>query len=107
MANANITSRSPFAQMLFNIFGKKSYHPPVPAPFCVIWQTFPFIKPAYSMGFMETLCAPFTDWPTIIKPPTENIDLFRALFFEPQLDLIRLGASSADAEKRVLLGFSP
>ena len=107
MANANITSRSPFAQMLFNIFGKKSYHPPVPALFCAIWQTHPLIKSADSMGFTETLCAPFTDWPTIIKPPTENTDLFRALLFEPQPCLIRLGAFPTDAEKRMLLGFSP
>jgi len=107
MANTNITSRSPFAQMLFNIFGKKSYHPPVPVLFCASWQTCPLIKPADSMGFTETLCVPVINWPTIIKPPTENVDLIRALLFKPQPCLIRLGASPTDAEKRVLFGFSP
>lgn len=104
MANPDITSRSPFAQIFFHLFGKKSYHSPLSVRFCAFRQTLPLTKPVNAISLMETLCVP------MINRPTQYItdSGITALLIEYQLSLALLGASTKDADRRVLFRrFSP
>ncbi|MFK5949721.1 MAG: hypothetical protein QM500_13240 [Methylococcales bacterium] len=119
MPNCYTNARYPFAQIFFSIFGNKRYNPPLPALICASRQTTPSLKPPYSIGLMEALCAPFLNRPTKLKTDPGKVALgtidsgkacflHEALFIENQISLTLLGASTKDAEKRVLhTCFSP
>lgn len=103
MTTCDVNVRSPFAQILFSLFGKKSYHPPLPAQFCAFRQTPAPRKWSDSTGLMEALCAPMFHRPTIRKTDPATVCLLNeALFIKIQISLTLLGASTKDAEKRVL-----
>lgn len=112
MADMNITSGMPFAQIFFNMLGKKVITHPCQHSYVPLRKIYPLLsrlipldlwKPVYAFLILthKTQTRPrMCVFKTCVF--SKACFLYETLFIEIQISLTLLGESSADAEKRVL-----